>query len=207
MIQPAALYLSGFVPIRKMLALRKALGCQASCGWCLGPGPDCGIAGSWPISLWKGPRSQRISCNKERGKSQLYPWASVGTWGDQAQLLCAFSCEQRAWKEEANLPLQGLEEHVVTVRCGSFRMLVGMASPHGREGSTRDPPTDPEAVWDGERKGHVRHPGTILIWAEEGHWQDHGSREPSHGANTELLLYWGCRMSCVSTCHISASMR
>lgn len=37
-------------------------------------------------------------------------------------------------------------------------MLVGVASSYGHEGSTRDPPADPEAMWNRERKGHVGHP-------------------------------------------------
>lgn len=36
--------------------------------------------------------------------------------------------------------------------------------------------------------------GLSLSEQREGHPQDHGSRDPTHGANTELLLCWACMM-------------
>lgn len=130
---------------------------------------DCSLQAHLPLE--KGQNAKEAAAAMRRGANpSCISVVSVGTWGDQVQLLYTFSFEQMAWKllfMTATLGLRG-------AFCNSEMCFLHGAcrygfSPCPHKGSIRNSHQETQRQCGmGRGMDIVRHPGTIIVLAEEG---------------------------------------
>lgn len=173
MIQPSALYPLGFAQTRRSLTLKKVL-CYSSLVWMmLGAWRrrtnrswwhDCSLQAHLPLEKDQNPKEAAAAMRREANLSCISV-VSVGTWGDQVQLLCTFSFGQMAWKPLFMTATLGLNSEM----CFFHDACRHGISPWPHEGSIRDSHQETQRQCGmGRGMDIVRHPGIIIVLAEEG---------------------------------------